>query len=398
MRLGLPTVDERLRSRAEGVVRWRYAVLSLWAVLCFVAYGSVMGTDWMYFVQGSRLLFSGRAGGGLHLYASHPYIQIGPLALAFARPFAFLSGPQGGKDLAAMVTMSLVLPTLYLLERSLLRSRRAASLSLRDGLGFLAGGMLAVLAWAAASSDYVHADDILVLVFLALGLFAVGERRPYLAGLAAGLAVAAKPTGLVVVLVLLGLAGWGLRIRAGAVAVAIGAAAWLPFALGAAHTLHAGIPYSAVMPTSPLHLLGLHSGAWVRPVQIVAVVAVGVGSWRRAGYLAVPLACFSARFLLDPGAYAYYTVSVVVAALVFDLAWRRSAVPLCTMLALLVLTATTEEASWFASATVGASMRAVGLVALIVLSLRGARPGRRGKGAPAAVSGASATARFEVRS
>ena len=45
------------------------------------------GQSWHFFAQGGRLLFANAPGAGLQLYAAHPDLQIGPLALAVSGVF-----------------------------------------------------------------------------------------------------------------------------------------------------------------------------------------------------------------------------------------------------------------------------------------------------------------------
>src|ERR1700751_2223733 len=62
------------------------------------------GQSWHFFAQGGQLLFATGPGTGLQLYAAHPDLQIGPLALAVSGVLRLIGPGQG--ELAAVLLMS----------------------------------------------------------------------------------------------------------------------------------------------------------------------------------------------------------------------------------------------------------------------------------------------------
>ena len=62
------------------------------------------GQSWHFFAQGGRLLLATGPGTGLQLYAGHPDLQIGPVALAISGVLRLIGPDQG--ELAAVLLMS----------------------------------------------------------------------------------------------------------------------------------------------------------------------------------------------------------------------------------------------------------------------------------------------------
>ena len=62
------------------------------------------GQSWHFFAQGGQLLFAAGPGTGLQLYAAHPDLQIGPLALAVSGVLRRLGPGQG--ELHGVLLMS----------------------------------------------------------------------------------------------------------------------------------------------------------------------------------------------------------------------------------------------------------------------------------------------------
>src|SRR4051812_30190103 len=104
--------------RFDGVLRWRYLILSV-AAAAFAAQLFPRGShDWHFLVDGSKLLFGDHQGfgwrsplftkpGGLKLYANYPGLQIGPLSFLLALPFRLF----GSADrLAAAIVMTAMAP------------------------------------------------------------------------------------------------------------------------------------------------------------------------------------------------------------------------------------------------------------------------------------------------
>jgi hypothetical protein len=351
--------------------RWQLAVLVAWTAIGSALslqgstgqrYGG--GIDWQAFlVPGSRLLYSGAVGyncpgfpyshlaGGMHLYASYPCLQIGPLAFVLAAPIRLL-GPNNGL-VAAEVIMSLiglalllVLWRIMVIVRPELQHTRAAQWTL------LVGGAVFMISWETLAVADGHLDDVLALLFAALAVLAGVRGRPVLTGLALGLAVDAKPWALIFLPVLLlaaGLHAWraanlaGRPIRAsirpcllaaGAAAVVI-AAAWLPFYV-ADHGTSAAFHFQIYNSwASGLRALGVHpkySPSWVRTVQVLlGCVLGGMAVWR-GRWPAVLVLGAGARIAIDPGTHGYYTPGLLLGALLWDLVGARRPIPIWTLL------------------------------------------------------------------
>lgn len=346
-RAGAPTRDGRDRLAAlsrviDHVLPWRYPILAAWTALCFLQHVRGTGADWEYFVTGSRFLFgtgaSGRPG-GLHIYASHPDIQIGPLSLLVATPLRFL-GPGAGRLTTEAVMSGVGLMLVYVLERAAASvhgtSPRACQ---RIRMTVLVGGLIAIQAWVPLSTIYAHLDDVLALAGGTAALWAVSRDRPWLGGTAVGLAIAAKPWAVVFCGLLVAFSGRRRR-PALAAAAGIGVAAWLPFVVGDPGTLHAMHPYVLNAVDSPLRLIGVHDPmgpAWVRPVQFIGGAALGLLAAWRGRWAAVVLVGVAFRIAIDPGSFLYYSAGLVLGALGWDLLGAERRLPIWTLLTFVLL-------------------------------------------------------------
>jgi hypothetical protein len=311
---------------AAWIVRWRWLIVSCWAVVLLPpVLGSDQG-DWHYFVEGSRLLFSGSPAGGLHLFAGHPELQVGPLSLVLSAAIRVVSAGNGFVS-EALLTMASGVVTLLLVERSGARLRGGRA----PALAIAMGAPLFLRQWDAVAA-IGHLDDALALMFGALAVYGVARRSPVLAGCAVGLAVAAKPWALFFVPLLAALP-WGRR-RAIGLCAAVTAAAWLPFVLADPRTLRAGAFTIYNWPDSTLRVLGvdsLNTPQWVRPAQLAACLLVGTLAARRGRWYAVPLAVVAMRLLLDGGTYSYYGAGLVLGALLLDACSPDRLIPVATI-------------------------------------------------------------------
>lgn len=326
--------DSRLLQRAPQVLRWRYPIIVV-AAFAFGLPNLRRGdTDWVWFIVGSKYLF-GEYGpvmgnGGLDLYAMHPAIQIGPLALVLAKVFRFV----GDGRVIAMLGVTAVAPVLvYVLERCARKIREVASDAQESmfQLTVLVGGIMFVQGWAQLSV-FSHLDDALVLAFAVLGVWAVTNGRPVVLGIALGFGLAAKPWAIVAVPLILAMRprDWW---KASVVGATIAAAWWLPFILTDTDTIEAMRPYAVVAPASVLHLfgMGLDDGpGWLRPVQLGCALSVGAITVWRGRWTALLCAGIAVRLLLDPGVFAYYTAGLLMAALLWDLTRSRLPTPFWT--------------------------------------------------------------------
>lgn len=275
------------------------------------------GGSWHYFAQGGHLLFDDDAGQGLHLYAAHPELQIGPLALVVAAPLQLL-GPLAGRVLAVLA-MSLTGPPLLGALWRLVPppARRPARL--------LAAGVVFVPAWAELVTHAGHLDDVLALGFGVAAMHGVVRRKPVVAGILVAAAADSKPwaAGFAPLLLALPVRAWW---RAAA-ACALGlAAAWLPFLLYDPHTLAVTGFTIRNAASSGLRVLGVadpRTPGWDRPAQLLLGCALGTAAVARRRWPAVILLATGARILLDPEVYSYYTAGVVLGAVAFELIATR---------------------------------------------------------------------------
>jgi hypothetical protein len=334
--------------RGLGILlRWRYLFLVAAAFGFALRELRAIGTprDWWYFVVGSELIVGQHRSytflpGGLHFYANYPTFQIGPLSLVAGLPFRLI-GPGNGHVLGVLV-MTAVAPLLIF---GLERSARAYWPTATDRentfrqVTVLFGGLLVVQAWTSLAATYGHLDDALVLSAMVAAVCAVAARRPVWVGLAIGIAIAAKPWGILAVPLVFALPGrahWKALLIAGGVA----AVAWLPFVIADSGTLSAGTPQIRVVSSSVLHLFGVpieDGPSWVRPVQLgCALLAGGLAVWRRR-WAAVPLVAIAVRLALDPQVFLYYTAGLVLAALAWDLFRSRRSLPIWTLFTFVLL-------------------------------------------------------------
>lgn len=312
--------------------RLRIAVAA-WAGLWFAGMSWRGGTSWHWFVQGQQALLDldDQVAGGLHLYAAHPFLQIGPVAFVVAS-LASLAAPvgPGGALLVAQLLGALsgllVLALLATVARDLRPGTGTASRDRRTATV----AVFFVPVWTFLAVAVTHLDDVLALVLGVLALRAAVSNRPMLTGLLVGLAVDAKPWAVPFACLLLLLPHFRDRVVGAAVAASAVAVAWLPFVLADPETLralHYTIPNTAL---SALRVLGIddpRTPGWVRPAQTVLGLGLGALAVRRRRAAAVILVVVAARLVLDPGTNRYYTAGLAVGAAVWDLVGARTAVP-----------------------------------------------------------------------
>lgn len=297
---------------------WLWPTLTAWTLLLFAVDARQIGTSWAFFDQGARLL---RGEEVVHLYAQHPELQIGPVALLVATPFTAL-GPELGRWLACAVMAAGGPAMLWAVSR--LRPSVAPLTLLLAGLPFL-------LTWAQLGVSAGHLDDVLALGFAVAALHQIKD-RPLLAAALLGLAADSKPWALAFVAVLLAaprrrpvLLVWG-----GLVALA-----WLPFVLGDHATLSALSHFSIGNdPGSTLRFFEVDTArtpTWDRTAQLALGLGLGAAVLRRSGPAAVLVTVLAARLLIEPGTHTYYSGGLLAATLVYDLAVSERELPLATL-------------------------------------------------------------------
>ena len=302
-----------------------WVVLAAWTGFWALLAGQGGAYSWHYFALGAHLLtHPGVAGGGLHLYGSHPELQIGPLALALAVPLS----AWGGATLAQVVLTAVGLLLLKVLAD--VRARLTA-VPVPPQL-LLTAGMLMLPVWCQVATHFTHLDDALALAFCVAAIAAIVARRPHLTALALAASIDSKPWALGFATLIMVLPREQ-RLRA-AVLTGVGAAvAWLPFVLGDPRTLQVGRFTIDNVDSSALRALGAHSAntpSWDRPAQLVLGLVVAAVCVHRGRWPAIPLAVVASRLLLDPQTYPYYSSGLLIATVVMDLLRPQRRLPLWT--------------------------------------------------------------------
>jgi hypothetical protein len=328
----LPVLDAVLRHWFAGVV----AI----SMLMYAVSSRHLGgdSDWAFFTWGSNTLFGAHSDfvrgaefipadgrGGLHLYGSYPFLQIGPPTFAVGKLLQI--GPRQGIYLGSAVIQALGAATVWLLTQTVPQPDRRAKAT-----ALLGGGAVAVV-WVGLTHTG-HLDDAMALTALAGAALAVTRSRPALAGLLLGLGASCKPWAVTVVALVLAFSGWRARLTAAGSAVAVILLCWAPFVIADPRTLKLGQVHLMVSPASAAAALGatrITDPQALRLVQFLgglalATLVVGLGRWALA-----PLSAFAVRLLLEPIPYEYYVASLAVAALLADLRGWRVRLPLATL-------------------------------------------------------------------
>lgn len=322
--------------------RMHLVLLTAWTALWFVVVEPNGGFSWHYLRTGGELIYQGPSGdgtGGLNLYAHHPELQMGPVSFLIAglfNPFP----DSTGQFLAAALMSVLGLVILVLVGRSAAwhflgtgtNHQRLRQRVLITGLAFIP-------MWIEVSVRFGHLDDVLALFFTTLAVRAVTRGNAAGTGIWLALAMDSKPTALGFAMLLLALPrqSW---LRAGLWCAGLVALAWLPFFLGNADSFAATGFAIPNQPASALRWLGVgdaETPGWDRPAQAaLSLVLGGIAVWRKR-WTAVVLLGANARIVLDPSVYTYYTASVLLGTLLWDVIGQRRLVPWWSWLALIAL-------------------------------------------------------------
>lgn len=311
--------------------RVHLVLLTAWTVLWFAVVQPHGGFSWHYLRTGGELLYagSGRADGGLNLYAHHPELQMGPVSFLTAGLFNPFPEPVG-QFLAAAVMSLLGLLILVVVGRSAawhLLGTGTNHQRLRQRV--LVAGLAFIPMWIEVAVRFGHLDDVLALFFTALAVRALTLGNPAATGVFLALAMDSKPTALAFLPLLLALPR-GQWLRAGLWCTALVALAWLPFLLSDPQSLTAARFTIPNQPASALHWLGVddpRTPPWDRPAQAAMGLALGCLAVWRGRWPAVVLLGANARIALDPSVYTYYTASVLLGTLLWDVIGQRALVP-----------------------------------------------------------------------
>ncbi len=285
--------------------------------------------DFWYFADRAADLFGSS---GLHVYADHPKIQSGPITLLVAG--AIESIDPGGFVLVPICSAALCFATLVSLA-----STRGARV--RSPWMLLGGGLLLV-AWWWYLALYGHLDDAIVLFLATIALVAIQRGGHVRAAVVVGVMLAVKPWAVFLLPLTLRPAerGWR-RLAMPTVSLAVGALCWAPFLVASSGTLDGLRPPVAVAADSVVQLFGVGVGgdvpAALRMAQlIVALLVVAVVVWRGHPEAAL-LGGVAVRLALDPATWEYYTVGLVLGALVWDVGRSRLRWPAATVAATMLV-------------------------------------------------------------
>ncbi|MEU6224149.1 hypothetical protein [Streptomyces sp. NPDC047042] len=321
--------------------RTHLVLLTAWTILWFALVEPHGGFSWHYLRTGGELIYErpGSPDGGLNLYAHHPELQMGPvsfLAAGLLNPF-----PEHVSQFLAAAAMSLLGLVILVVA-----GRSAAQYFLGTGTNHqrlrqrvLIAGLAFIPMWIEVAVRFGHLDDVLALFFTALAVRSLTRGDAATTGILLALAVDSKPTAVAFLPLLLALPRhqW---LRAGLWCVGLVAIVWLPFFLGAPHSFAAAEFVIPNQPASALRRLGVGDPVtppWVRPAQAVAGVALGCVAVWRGRWPAVVLIGANVRIALDPSVYTYYTASVLLGTLLWDVVGQRRLVPWWSWIALISL-------------------------------------------------------------
>jgi hypothetical protein len=302
------------------------AAVALWAVLWAWLQWTPSAISWHFFTEGAHALVTTS---GLHLYAQHPTLQIGPLTFVITAALNWLPAHTG--QVVAQVLMMAVGPLLvWWLAPLVPRDRRVVRITL--------AALVLVPAWSILAIRWGHLDDVLAMVFAVAAVRAVVGGRGIWAGLAIAAAISCKPwaVGFVPLLLVLERRRLASFVAAG-VALLV---AWMPFLLADAATLRAFRPRVPVSSDAGLYFWGYRGKyvpQWGRTAQLLAAPLIALLAVLRNRWPGLFIAAFAIRLALDPQDLPYYVGAAALSAVLFDLLATRWVFPWMTIVAVLVL-------------------------------------------------------------
>lgn len=299
---------------------FRRDLLSVWLVLggwtlLWGAFGvrNQLMSSWGIFPTAARILFSGGAAGGFHLYFLRPDYQFGPVSALVAAPLAHL--PLHGSKWIAGILMTM--SGLWLV--AVIAGSRARDVGRPARGPLLIGGLLVMPVWLLLSLISGHLDDVLALGFGLFGILQIQRGNPIWTAALLALSVDSKPWALPFGVALLALprTQW---LKSVAIWGGLIAAAWLPFFIVEPGTIDAVKYQLHISSGSALAIVHLSGPIppWVRPAQLVLAVVIGSLAVRAGVLQAILLATVAGRILLDPAVASYYTAGAVMVAFFMD--------------------------------------------------------------------------------
>ena len=309
-------VMRSLRAGCSTAIRWLarhpWPVLISFTAVLNVVWGIHSNYTWHYVVTGTRFLFDGA---GLHLYAVHPELQMGPLTFVATAPFILLL-PIGIAHVLIIAGMAGAGLVTFWLIQSMMGTHRIV-----PPLTFLTVGVLFTAAWAELSARWGHPDDAAAILLIVAAIVLMRRQHAGWMALSVAAAVDFKPWAIAAVPLLLA-AHRSTWLRSTAIIAAGVLIAWLPFLLADHQTLRAlqfAIPNVA---DSSLRVLGVHNAStphWLRTVQLgLALLLAGLLALR-GQWSSVLIAVVATRMLFDPATKGYYTAGLIAATALFDL-------------------------------------------------------------------------------
>jgi len=330
----MSVVDPATRLRQSFVGRWAWLIAAVGCFFVVVATRHSDHVDAGVFRYAGDALFSGR---GLHLYADHPEVQIGPLGL--------IAGVLGGFASTSTTPITVAVSAVLLIA-VLVGIAAFTAMSTPDGR-YSAPASMTILGcsvaypWALLIPFSAHIDDALAIVFVVWAGVAGRRNHPVLAGVLIALGAAAKPWAAFFLVLLL----FNRRRSASlGAAAAVSLLVWGPFFVAAPTSLgRLGEFRIDAGPGSLWRLVGLDTAPSYERLLQCAVAAVGGYLLYRVGRRDVVLLwIFAIRLLLDAGTFDYYLAGVVVGTAVVDVVtasrgagWR--VLPFLTPLTVLLL-------------------------------------------------------------
>ena len=315
--------------------------------------------DWKYFVPAGEQLLTDR---WRYVYIDNPDAQSGPIMLIMVHVLDTMG--------LAWARIAIMLCALAALAVLVLDTRGRRNVRWRLAIG---GFFLAL--WWPRISAFGHIDDAVVSVLAVCAVVLARRDRRWAVGLLAGLAIAVKPTGVFMLAFTVPRQEWRRLAHWGpaAAGVALAAVIWSPFVLASTKTLEAMRPRMPFIDDSVPGFFGFDAtwpSSTYRTAQLVLVMVVSVYVARRHGPAAVMLAGVTARLIMDPAAWQYYTPGMVLAALVWEAYESEERMPWLT-----VGTALALAPRWAVHApNVRAGMRFFWCLIVLCVVIRGVPP------------------------
>jgi hypothetical protein len=283
-------------------------------------------TDYDVFSYGGRAMVGHILGyhAGLHIYAQHSELQIGPLPLLVAGALSYLSRGMG-QIVWLTLTYGCAFSVLRTAEHIAIQrgcvERRAQTTTIVAGAALLA-------AWTQVGR-YGHLDEAAAIALIALATRFIhdGKCHWWLAPILIGTAAMCKPWAIAAAPMLL--AGPpGRRLRSMFVTLGSAIVWWLPFIAADARTVDALRSFAnVVMSRSTLRAFGfpVFHGAPKNSRLLEIVLGAALATWAalRGRWLAVPLVVLAARLLIEPRWFTYYGGAIMAAALLWDVGQDR---------------------------------------------------------------------------